>query len=210
MPVFGSRIYVWWRCCWWCRCVVPLWYVWIEQTGVPSAWKNRGVPTVKVIFPREAIFFCDIAWTFYEFLWYIKKIRSKYICVFPVCVRVLLFFYITHEPVSMYPKRSRLFPSLPKSKKIGLGMLKTKQNRTKLQVTRLGLIQNHLVRVDWTGTRHSFQTSFEQQLICPCGFASCVWLVDQWLSVGCICIVNLGDLKKRVPFMLFLKNPVYT
>ena len=84
MPVFGSRIYAWWQCCWWCCCVVPPWYVWIEQTAVPSAWKKRGVPTVKVILPREAILS----------LCY----RLDILCVLLVCVRVLQF--VLHH--SMY------------------------------------------------------------------------------------------------------------
>lgn len=88
---------------------MPLWYVWIEQTAVPSAWKNRGVPTVKVILPREAILS----------LYY----RLDILCVLLVCVGVLQF--VLHHActvaVSMYTKRSRLFPSVPTSK-IGLGV----------------------------------------------------------------------------------------
>lgn len=81
----------------------------------------------------------------------------------------------------MYTKRSRLFPSLP----------------LECQVTRLGLIPNYITRgrVDWTEARNCFGTSFEQQLMCPCCFASYVWLVDQWIDVGCTCIVSPGDLR---------------
>ena len=121
MPVFGSRIYAWWQCCWWCCCVVPLWYVWIEQTAVPRHSTKTclcATKTSKLFYQEKQSCLCATAWTFYVFFLFACECYS--------------LSYITQctVAVSMYTKRSRLFPSLP----------------LECQVTRLGLIPNYIPR----------------------------------------------------------------